>query len=118
MSSSSLDHDFQDYFDALDRAGNEDRCFLCRRSPAEVKHFFGFSEDGTPVEADTYGLEDVVLEQQDIMSYSGTRPVCAVCQLNYDTIFAAKNGHLTLEQVLREVENEREKLWPERREAR
>ena len=29
----TLDREFQQYFAALDRAGNEDRCFLCRRSP-------------------------------------------------------------------------------------
>ena len=114
MTAMSLDKDFQAYFAALDRAGNEDRCFLCRRSPAEVKTFFGFHEDGTPIAADTYGIEDVVLDPTlDIMSYHGTRPVCAVCQLNYETIFLASNGRGVLGQVLREIEQERDRLWPD-----
>jgi hypothetical protein len=37
-----VDGSFQDYFAALDRAGGEDRCYLCRRTPADVKAFFGF----------------------------------------------------------------------------
>ena len=110
----SLDEKFQTYFTALDRAGNEDRCFLCRRSPSEVKRFFGFHEDGTPIEADTYGIEDVVLDPKiDIMSYHGARPVCAVCQLNYDTIFLAENGRKMLERLLDEMEHQRDKLWPQ-----
>ena len=109
----TLDTEFQRYFQALDRTGNEDRCFLCRRSPAEVKAFFGFHEDGTPIDAEQYGIEDVALDiKLDIMSYSGTRPVCAVCQLNFDTIFLADNGHTVLRTVLHEMENDREKLWP------
>jgi len=109
----TLDNDFQRYFSALDRTGNEDRCFLCRRSPSEVKAFFGFNEDGTPIDAEQYGIEDVALDHKlDIMSYTGSRPVCAVCQLNYDTIFLAGNGHRVLRTVLHEMENEREKLWP------
>ena len=74
---------FQEYFAALDRAGNKDHCYLCRRTPADVKHFFGFDEDGVPLRANELGLEDVVLEEADIMSYRGLRPVCAVCQLNF-----------------------------------
>ena len=109
----TLDSDFERYFNALDRAGNEDRCFLCRRTPADVKAFFGFHEDGTPIDAERYGIEDVALDHKlDIMSYLGTRPVCAVCQLNFDTIFLADNGRAVLGRVLREMENEREKLWP------
>ncbi|MFT5289062.1 MAG: hypothetical protein ACI8QS_000963 [Planctomycetota bacterium] len=108
----SLHDKFQEYFDALDRAGNEDRCFLCRRSPAEVKVFFGFQEDGTPIDAESYGIEDVTLDHQpDIMSYRGTRPVCAVCQLNFDAIFMAGNGHAVLRRVLRELEQDRDRLW-------
>ena len=107
----TLDQRFQEYFTALDRVG-EDRCFLCRRSPAEVKGFFGFHEDGTPLDAERYGLEDVVLDRLDIMSYSGARPVCAVCQLNYDAIFMADDGHGVLRQILRQMEHEREMLWP------
>ena len=107
----TLDREFQHYFDALDRAG-DDRCFLCRRSPAEVKAFFGFNEDGTPVDAEHYGIEDVVIDPKlDIMSYRGTRPVCAVCQLNYDAIFLSSNGDRILRRVLDEVENERDRLW-------
>ncbi len=110
----SLDKEFHAYFDALDRAGNKDRCFLCRRSPAEVKAFFGFHEDGTPIAADEYGIEDVVLDPNlDIMSYRGTRPVCAVCQLNFETIFLASNGRDVLGKVFREIEEERERLWPD-----
>jgi hypothetical protein len=108
----SLDREFHDYFDALQRAGNKDRCFLCRRSPAEVKLFFGFHEDGTPIDAAAYGIEDILLEQLDIMSYHGSRPVCAVCQLNFDTIFLASNGHEVLARVLHEMEHQRELLWP------
>lgn len=107
----TLDQRFQEYFTALDRVG-EDRCFLCRRAPAEVKAFFGFHEDGTPLDAERYGLEDVVLDRLDIMSYTGARPVCAVCQLNYDAIFMADDGHGVLRQILRQMEHEREMLWP------
>lgn len=109
----TLDRQFQQYFDALERAGNEDRCFLCRRTPAEVKAFFGFHEDGTPIDADKYGIEDVVLDPQlDIMSYKGARPVCAVCQLNLDSILLSDEGATLLKRVLHELEHERDKLWP------
>ncbi|MEM7305410.1 MAG: hypothetical protein AAF682_02010 [Planctomycetota bacterium] len=107
----SIDKNFNEYFGALDRAGNEDRCFLCRRSPADVKLFFGFHEDGTPLEAESFGLEDVVLGDLDIMSYRGTRPICAVCQLNFDTIFLAENGRAVLDQLLHEMEHDRDRLW-------
>ncbi len=108
----ALDRQFQEYFEALERAGGEDRCFLCRRSPAEVKAFFGFHEDGTPIDADEYGIEDVVIDAKlDIMSYRGARPVCAVCQLNYDTIFLGSNGREVLDRVMHELEHESEKLW-------
>ena len=108
---SGLDEEFQRYFAALDRTGGKDRCYLCRRTPAEVKGFFGFDEDGVPSNADAYGIEDVVLEETDIMSYRGHRPVCAVCQLNYDTLFLMGEQR-DLERVLREVRDERDKLWP------
>ena len=108
----TLDREFQHYFDALDRSGDEDRCFLCRRSPSEVKSFFGFNEDGTPIDASQYGIEDVVLDPKlDIMSYRGTRPICAVCQLNYDSIFLAGNGRETVSKVLQEMEHELDRLW-------
>ena len=111
----SLDRQFQNYFQALERAGNEDRCFLCRRSPSEVKAFFGFHEDGTPIDADKYGIEDVVLEPElDIMSYRGTRPICSVCQLNLDSILLAEAGHELLKKLLWEMEHERERLWSRR----
>ena len=85
---------------------------MCRRTPAEVKAFFGFNEDGTPIEAQKYGIEDVVLDPKlDIMSYRGARPVCAVCQLNLDTILLADEGASLLRKVLWELEHEREKLW-------
>ena len=109
----AIEQRFQEYFAALDRAGNEDRCYVCRRTPAEVKRFFGFNEDGTPVEAAEYGLEDVVLAPRvDVMSYRGLRPVCAVCQLNFDSIFLL-GDHGTLRRVLDELEHGRERLWPD-----
>ena len=108
----SLDKQFQQYFKSLERTGNRDVCFLCRRSPAEVKRFFGFHEDGTPIDADQYGIEDVVLDHHvDIMSYAGTRPVCAVCQLNHDTIMMAEGGEAMRDKVLDELENESDRLW-------
>lgn len=109
-----LDEQFSDYFNALDRAGNSDRCFLCRRTPREVKAFFGFHEDGTPIDAEERGLEDVALDQPtDIMSYKGVRPVCAACQLNFDTIFLAENGQPVLAELLRQMEHDRDELWPD-----
>ena len=111
----TLDDKFQEYFASLDKAG-DDRCYLCRRTPADVKAFFGFAEDGTPLNADEYGIEDVVLYKLDIMSYVGSRPICAVCQLNFDTIFAA-GDHEVLDRVLREIEHERDRLWPSEEET-
>ena len=110
-----IDERFQEDFDALDRAGNEDRCRLCRRTPADVKAFFGFDEDGVPFDADVFGLEDVVLEQLDVMSYRGIRPVCAVCQLNLDAIFML-GEHETLRALLEQMEKHRDDLWPRRTE--
>lgn len=108
-----LDEHFNDYFNALDRAGNTDRCFLCRRTPAEVKAFFGFHEDGTPIDAVKRGLEDIALDQPtDIMSYHGKRPVCAACQLNFDSIFLSENGRSVLDSLLGEMEHDRDRLWP------
>ena len=108
-----LEKEFQEYFAALDRAGNKDRCYLCCRTPAEVKRFFGFNEDGTPLDAAEHGLEDVVLDPHlDVMSYRGVRPVCAVCQLNMDALFLLEE-HDTLRRLLDEMENRREQLWPE-----
>ncbi len=106
-----FDEEFQRYFRALDRSGGKDHCFLCRRSAAEVKAFFGFNEDGIPTHAAEFGLEDVVLERTDIMSYRGLRPVCAVCQLNLDSLFALDEGNL-LQDVIRQVRDERDLLWP------
>ena len=107
----ALDKRFHEYFAALDRSGNEDRCYLCRRSPADVKAFFGFDEDGLPFDADEFGIEDVVLEKLDIMSYRALRPVCAVCQLNYDAIFMM-NDHATVQRLLKQMEEQRDELWP------
>ena len=107
-----LEQKFQEYFASLDRAGNKDRCYLCCRTPAEVKHFFGFAEDGTPLNAAQFGIEDVVLEHLDVMSYRGVRPVCAVCQLNFDGIFLL-GEHETVRELQREMEHARERLWPE-----
>jgi hypothetical protein len=107
-----IDDRFQEYFAALDRAAGEDHCYLCRRTSAEVKAFFGFQEDGTPLHAREFGLEDVALANADIMSYRGVRPVCAVCQLNFDGIFVL--GELdTVHQLQQEMEHARERLWPE-----
>ena len=109
----AIEKRFQEYFAALDRAGDQDRCFLCCRTPADVKAFFGFHEDGTPIDADAYGIEDVVLPpRQDVMSYRGERPVCAVCQLNFDALFLA-GDRPALERLLGQMEERREELWPE-----
>ena len=107
----SLHERFSEYFSALERSGGEDRCFLCRRTPADVKQFFGFREDGTPLDPARYGIEDIVLERLDIMSYRAARPLCAICQLNFDAIFLT-NEHPTLSELLRQMEHERERLWP------
>ena len=107
-----LDKQFQEYFEALDRSRGQDRCYICRRTAAEVKAFFGFDEDGIPTEAQNFGLEDVVLEKTDIMSYRGLRPVCAVCQLNFDAIFMLSE-HDVLRGLQEEMEHDREKLWPD-----
>ena len=108
-----IDDLFQEYFAALERSGNKDHCFLCRRTPAEVKRFFGFDEDGVPLRADELGLEDVVLEEADIMSYRGLRPVCAVCQLNWDAISLLEEQGIVRE-IVRQMEEQREFLWPGR----
>jgi len=109
---SRIDEHFHLYFAALDRAGQHDRCFLCRRTPADVKHFFGFDENGIALDAARYGLEDVVLMATDIMSYRGERPICAVCQINVDAI-----GILDEEAIVRRIYEQmatrREELWPE-----
>lgn len=109
----AIDQKFQEYFQALDRTGGEDCCYLCRRTPADVKRFFGFDEDGVPLDGGRFALEDIVLDQLDIMSYRGLRPVCAVCQLNQDALNAlGEQG--TLHRVLEEMERRRDHLWPER----
>lgn len=108
----NLDGQFQEYFSAMDRAGGRDRCFLCRRTPSDVKAFFGFDENGVPFDAAEHGLEDVVFERSDIMTYKSTRPICAVCQLNFDAIFML-DGHEVLRQVLHQMEHQREQLWPD-----
>ena len=106
-----LDQRFYEYFQALDRSGGRDRCYLCHRTAADVKLFFGFHEDGTPLEAEEHGIEDVVLEKQDVMSYRGLRPVCAVCQLNLDAIFLLGEEEI-LKLVQREMVERRDELWP------
>lgn len=108
---SGLDEEFQRYFGALDRAGGKDHCYLCRRTAADVKAFFGFDEDGVPLHAAEYGIEDVVFEQADTMSYRGLRPVCAVCQLNFDALFALGEEAVLL-GLLRQLRDERDRLWP------
>ena len=109
----AIDEHFQEYFAALDRAGNKDHCFLCRHTSADVKRFFGFDEDGSPLQAVEYGLEDVALEETDIMSYRGLRPICAVCQLNLDAIFLL-GEHEVLRSLLAQMEEQRDHLWPRR----
>ena len=42
----AIDDKFQGYSSALDRAGGEGRCYICRHTAKEVKHFFGFDEGG------------------------------------------------------------------------
>lgn len=109
----AIEQRFHEYFAALDRAGHRDHCYLCRRTSAEVKRFFGFHEDGTPIDAAQFGIEDVVLAPKlDVMSYRGARPVCAVCQLNCDSIFML-GEHETLRRVLDEMEHRRAALWPD-----
>lgn len=108
-----IDDRFHEYFAALERAGNHDRCYVCRRTPAEVKAFFGFDEDGVPLRAADYGIEDVVFEEADVMSYRGLRPVCAVCQLNFDALFLLGEQDV-LREVVGQMENERDHLWPRR----
>lgn len=107
----AIEERFQEYFAALDRAGNKDRCFVCCRTPAEVKRFFGFAEDGTPLDAERFGLEDIVLETLDVMSYRGARPVCAVCQLNLDALALIGEKDVLL-SLFSEMERDRERLWP------
>ena len=109
----AMEQQFQEYFAALDRSGNKDRCYICCRTPADVKRFLGFNEDGTPIEAREYGLEDVVLPPKlDVMSYRGDRPICVVCQLNFDSIFLLDEQEV-LRAVISQMENAREDLWPE-----
>ena len=67
-----IDERFQEYFAALDRAGNQDHCYLCRRTPAEVKRFFGFDEDGVPLDARrATAWRTSCSSRRDIMSYRG-----------------------------------------------
>lgn len=106
-----IDAHFHEYFEALDRSNHDDRCYLCRRTPADVKRFFGFDEDGVPIDAARFGLEDVVLAETDIMSYRGVRPVCAVCQLNFDGLFAL-GEQATIRTLIDSMESRREELWP------
>ena len=46
------------------------------------------------------------------MSYRGERPVCAVCQLNFDAVFLAGDRPVVA-RLLDEMEQSREDLWPE-----
>lgn len=105
----SLEREFQHYFESV--GDGPDRCYLCRRTPAAVKRFFGFDEDGEPLDAEAHGIEDVVLEKMDIMSYRGERPVCAVCQLNMDAI-EMLGEYETLRELSRQMREERDHLWP------
>ena len=106
----SLEGEFQRYFRSI--GDGPDRCYLCRRTPAEVKRFFGFDEDGEPLEDAAHGREDGVREPIDIMSYRGPRPVCAVCQLNMDTI-ALLDEVETLRELGRMMREDRQTLWPD-----
>ncbi len=105
----SLEREFQTYFDSV--GDGPDRCYLCRRTPAEVKQFFGFDEDGEPLKAAEHGIEDVVLEKMDIMSYRGERPVCAICQLNMDAI-AMLDEYDVLKRISQQMREDRDTLWP------
>lgn len=108
---SRIERHFHEYFAALDRSGQHDRCFLCRRTPADVKQFFGFDEDGVAIDAAQYGLEDVVLDASEIMSYRGERPVCAVCQINLDGILVLGEEAI-VRQLYEQMALQREFLWP------
>jgi hypothetical protein len=108
---SRIDEHFHEYFGALDRAGHQDRCYLCRRTPAEVKRFFGFDEDGVALDAARYGLEDIVLEATDIMSYRGERPICAVCQINVDAIQLLGEDEV-VKRLYAQMAERRDELWP------
>ena len=107
--SERIEDEFQNYFETV--GDGPDRCYICRRTPAEVKHFFGFDEDGEPLDAAEHGIEDIVLEKMDIMSYRGVRPVCAVCQLNIDAITLLDELPV-LRELSRQMREERERLWP------
>ena len=107
----TLEREFQRYFESLSRSGGEDRCWLCRRTPADVKQFFGFHEDGHPIDAERFGIEDVVLERMEVMSYEGPRPVCAVCQLNSDAIVMLGDEAAT-DELVRRMREDRDGLWP------
>ncbi len=108
---SRIEKHFHEYFAALDRSGQQDRCFLCRRTPAEVKQFFGFDEDGVAIDAAEYGLEDVVLDASEIMSYRGERPVCAVCQINVDGLQILGEDDVVI-RLYEQMTTRREFLWP------
>ena len=54
----------------------------------------------------------VVSNPLDVMSYRGVRPVCAVCQLNFDGIFLLGEQD-TVRELHGEMEHARERLWPE-----
>lgn len=87
------------------------RCYLCCRAPAEVKRFFGFDQDGEPVDAEAHGIENVMLERLDIMSQAGPHPVYAACHLNTDTISILGEDH-ALRELGRWIREERGRLGP------
>ena len=84
---SSLDKDFCEYFEGLDRAEGQDRCYLCRRTAAEVKAFFGFHEDGTPLDAGATASSAVLaLDDRCATEQMSARHV-QESKLSYEMIF-------------------------------
>jgi hypothetical protein len=109
----AIEERFQEYFAALDRSGDKDRCYVCCRTPAEVKAFFGFHEDGTPIDAEAYGIEDVVLAAgagRDELPRPPPDLRGVPAQRRRDLSLRRSAG---LNDVLDEMHERREELWPE-----
>ncbi len=107
----AIDQSFHDYFVSARSRGRRGPLLPVPAHTGRGQVVFGFGEDGTPLNSEKFGIEDITLERQDVMSYLGLRPVCAVCQLNHDALFAM-GEHEVLERVAREMEHKREDLWP------
>jgi hypothetical protein len=68
-----------------------------------------------PLKAGEFGLEDVSLDETDIMTYRGERPLCAICQLSFDAIFALGERRV-IDRLIDEMEQNRDYLWPREKE--